>query len=69
MTDWANDSVPVSAVPIAQQTFGGDDWSATDTGDWAASTNAAAAPGAPAPAAAAAAPANEWGGAAAENWN
>jgi len=72
VTDWANDTVPVAAVPISQPGFGAggaDDWSATDTGDWASSAPApaAAAPGAPAPAAAA--PANEWGGGAAENWS
>lgn len=75
MTDWAADTVPVAAVPISQPGFGGgaDDWSATDTGDWAASTPAAAAPAAaatPAAPGAAPAPANEWGGGAAvENWS
>lgn len=72
VADWANDTVPVAAVPISQPGFGApaatpaapatDDWSATDTGDWAAATPAA--PAAPAPAAG-----NEWGGSAAENWS
>merc|ERR1712168_420147 len=36
VTDWATDTVSVPAVPISQPAFGGnDDWSATDTGDWA----------------------------------
>lgn len=63
VTDWATDTI-APAVPIAAQPgFGapaataGEDWSATDTGDWAAT---------PAPAAAAAT--NEWGGSTAENW-
>ena len=55
-------------MPISQPAFGGvapaaaaatDDWSATDTGDWAAKTPATAA---------AAALGNEWGGGTEENW-
>lgn len=71
VTDWAADAVAVPAVPISQPGFGAatagaEDWSATDTGDWASSTPA---PAAPAAAGAPAAPAaNEWGGSAAENW-
>lgn len=71
VADWAAEAVPVAAVPIVPgygATPAADtDWSATDTGDWAAGSAApAAAPAAPA--APAAAPANEWGGGAAENW-
>lgn len=75
VADWATDTVPVAAVPISQPGFGapaataaagGDDWSATDTGDWAATP----APAAAAPAAGGAAPTTEsWGGGAAENWS
>ena len=72
VTEWATDTV-VPAVPISQPGFGGvtpaaaatDEWSATDTGDWAAATPATAAAAA---APAAAAPGNEWGGGTAENW-
>ena len=66
-------------MPIQPGYGGAEDWSATDTGDWAAPAAptpaaAAAAPAAVAPAAVApaavapAAPTNEWGGGAAENW-
>lgn len=66
VADWAAEAVPVAAVPI-QPAYGAakpaaEDWSATDTGDWAGSTPAA--PAAPAPAAAT----ESWGGSAAENW-
>jgi len=74
VADWAAEAVPVSAVPIqpgygtAPAPAAAEDWSATDTGDWAAGS-AAAAGAATAPAAApAAAAGNEWGGGAAENW-
>ena len=67
VTDWADIVVPASAVPINQPAFGRvtptaaatDDWSATDTGDWAAPIPT------PAPAAA---PSTEWGGSTVENW-
>lgn len=73
IADWANDTVPVAAVPMAQPGFGAaapatDDWSATDTGDWA-TASAPAAAAAPAAPAAPAAGGNEWGGGAAENWS
>jgi len=74
VTDWATDTVPVAPVPISQPGFGAgnDDWSATDTGDWAAPTTgtaaAAAAAPAPAPATTTAPAGNEWGGGAVENW-
>lgn len=71
VTDWAADTVSVPAVPISQPGFGApaasEDWSATDTGDWASATPAA--PAAGAPGAAAPAATNEWGGSAAENWS
>lgn len=65
---WASEPVTVPSVPI--QSGGGfgtapaptEDWSATDTGDWAST---------PAPAASAAgstAPTTQWGGSS-ENWN
>merc|ERR1712198_509364 len=72
VTDWATETVAVAPVPI-QPGLGGntEDWSATDTGDWAAPAPAGAPAAVAAPAAApVAAPAatNEWGGSAAENW-
>jgi small subunit ribosomal protein SAe len=73
VADWASESVPVAPVPM-QATFGEvagvgggttEDWAATESGEWASpAPPTAVAPAAPAPAPAA----NEWGGAAAENW-
>jgi len=53
--DWAAESTP-AVVPAAVQPgyTGAKDWSATDTGDWAATSATAAS--------------TEWGGGAAENW-
>ena len=52
---WAAESTP-AVVPAAVQPgyTGAKDWSATDTGDWAATSATAAS--------------TEWGGGAAENW-
>ena len=59
VADWATETVPVAAVPI-QPAFGApatEDWSATDTGDWAAPAPAAA-PGA-----------QNWGAPPEEQWS
>lgn len=56
VTDWASEAIPVApAAPAAVQTgyVPPKDWSATDTGDWAAASAPVA---------------TEWGGSTAENW-
>jgi len=70
VTDWAQESIPVAAVPI-QPAYGGappatEEWSAANTGEWApapAAPAAAAPPQAPAPT-----QGGEWGGPVQENW-
>lgn len=52
---WAAEPIPVAAPAAVQPGYGATkDWSATDGGDWAATSAAPAA--------------NEWGGGSAENW-
>ena len=76
MFQWAQESIPVAAVPI-QPAYGGapptEEWSAAPTGDWTAPPTAPAAapvpvPGAPAPAAPTTTTTGEWGGPVQENW-
>lgn len=58
VTDWAAEALaPVAPAAVAPGYAAAKDWSATDTGDWAASS-------APAPGGVT----SDWGGSAAENW-
>jgi small subunit ribosomal protein SAe len=57
VTDWAAEALaPVAPAAVAPGYTAAKDWSATDTGDWAASS------------APAAGVTSDWGGSAAENW-
>jgi len=56
MLQWGAEATPVAVPAAVQPGYGAaKDWSATDTGDWAAASAGAAT--------------NEWGGSAAENWS